>query len=456
MGSATKSSNDVFSLANNPKLRYFTFILLYFSQGIPEGITLFAIPAWMAMEGKSVIEIAAYNAIVIIPFSLKILLAPLIDRYTYLPMGRRKPWLLLGQAGIIITMIILSCISAPLHNIYLLTLTALSVHVFIMFQDIATDSLVIDIVPVEQQGKTNSLMWSSKIIGTSVTFFLGSWLINQYGFHHTVLVMATGVAAFMLVPLLIKERESEKLFPWSQGEVSNDSAVMKVDSWKQLFHSFLNVVVLKNNLLLIGVIFFTALAIHFLRTLLPVFTIQELGWDNIFFSKIFSISNLISGISGLIIGSWVIHHYGIFRLMKISFVLVCFVVFSMVFLEKYWQNSYFISGFIAVFSTLVTLINIGVFALAMKMCWVRISAFQFTFYMTIFNGGLMAGAALLGFLDLYFAWHILFIIFVFFMFVAFGILRYIDTRIHRNQIEILEFNYIKDNDLINESFSVSK
>jgi PAT family beta-lactamase induction signal transducer AmpG len=46
---------------------------LYFSQGIPEGITLFAIPAWLAMNGKSAAVIASYSAIVMIPFSLKIL-----------------------------------------------------------------------------------------------------------------------------------------------------------------------------------------------------------------------------------------------------------------------------------------------------------------------------------------------------------------------------------------------
>lgn len=455
MGSAKKSYNDVSSLADNPKLRYITFIILYFSQGIPEGITLFAIPTWMAMEGKSVIEIAAYNALVIIPFSLKILLAPLIDRYTFLPMGRRKPWLLFGQAGIFLTMIILSFVVNPLENVFALTFAALCVHVFIMFQDIATDSLVIDIVPVEQQGKANSLMWSSKIIGTSITFFIGSWLIHHYGFKHTVLLMALSVAVFMMLPMLIKERKGEKLFPWSPGDVSAEAAVMKIDSWKQLFHSFLNIVVLKNNLLLIAVIFITALALHFLRTLLPVFTIQELGWNNIFFSKIFSISNLISGISGLVVGGWIIYKYGIMKLIQSSFIFVSILVISMVFLEKFWQNSFFISGFIAVFSVSVTLINIGVFALAMKLSWKRIAAFQFTFYMTIFNGGLIAGAVLLGFLDLYFEWHILFFIFVGFISIAFGILIFINTQNHRKQIEVLENNYIYLNHSINENLDVT-
>jgi PAT family beta-lactamase induction signal transducer AmpG len=60
------------SLANNTSLRYLIFIALYFAQGVPEGITLFAIPAWMAANNKTTEEIAAYTAIGLIPFSFKI------------------------------------------------------------------------------------------------------------------------------------------------------------------------------------------------------------------------------------------------------------------------------------------------------------------------------------------------------------------------------------------------
>jgi MFS family permease len=76
--------------------------------------------------------------------------------------------------------------------------------------------------------------------------------------------------------------------------------------------------------------------------------------------------------------------------------------------------------------------------------------------MTIFNGGLIAGAALLGFLDLYFEWHILFVIFVGFILIAFGILKFINIRNHRKQIEVLENNYIYSNHSINENVDVTE
>ena len=432
------------SLSENPILRYFTFIVLYFSQGIPEGITIFAIPAWMAMNGKSTAEIAGYSAVILIPFSLKILFAPMMERYTYLPMGRRRPWLLFGQFGILCSLIALSFIPNPLNNILLITAIALCVHIFIIFQDIATDSLVIDIVPIEQQGKANSFMWGSKTIGTSVSLLIGSWLINQYGFSYAVLAMSVAVFLIMFVPLFLRERRGEKLLPWTPGKTSPDAVVLAVDSWGKLFKSFRQVVLLNNSLLLLIAVFITMAALHFLRTLLPIFTIQELGWNNVFYSKVYSISNLSGGIIGMVIGALVIQRLGLIRLIQGSLLLIAILVFSMAVSVPLWKYNNVVSGFIAVFCTLLTLINIGVLALAMHLCWKRISAIQFTFSMTIFNAGLASGAALLGFLRSFCEWQILFMVFTFMIVVAMVIFRFIKTNRHREKVERLERDYLEN------------
>lgn len=431
------------SLSENAVLRYFTFVVLYFSQGIPEGITLFAIPAWMAMNGKSAIEIAAYSSVILIPFSLKILLAPIMERYTYLPMGRRRPWLLFGQFGILCSLVVLSMVPDPLDNIAWITAAALSLHIFIMFQDIATDSLVIDIVPIEQQGKANSLMWGSKTIGTSVSLLVGSWLINQYGLSIAVMAMSVFVFLIMFVPLLLRERKGEKLLPWSSGNTSPAAALLAVDSWKKLFTSFKQVLFLKNYLVLLMTVFITMAAIHFLRTLLPIFTIKELGWNNMFYSKIYSMANLLGGIIGMLVGGFVIQRFGIVRLIQASLFLIALLGIAMFLSTPLWSNSNFIAAFIAVFCTIVTFIYIGVLALAMHLCWKRISAIQFTFCMTIFNAGLASGAALLGFLSAFCSTKILFLVFAFLIVISMILLMFIKTNRHREQVELLEKDYLE-------------
>ncbi|MEO7176212.1 MAG: MFS transporter [Saprospiraceae bacterium] len=395
------------------------------------------------MNGKSAIEIAAYSAVILIPFSLKILLAPMMKRYTFLPMGRRRPWLLFGQFGILCSLIALSFVPHPLDNIFTVTAAALCVHIFIMFQDIATDSLVIDIVPIEQQGKANSFMWGSKTIGTSISLLLGTWLINTYGFANAVLYMSISVFLIMFVPLLLRERKGEKLLPWTLGKTSADAALLAVDSWGKLFISFKRVVLLSNSLLLLIAVFITMTALHFVRTLLPIFTIQELGWTSIFYSKVYSSSNLAGGIIGMIIGAIVIQRFGIIRLIQGGLILIAILVLTMSFSAPLWKYNNLVIAFIAAFCTLLTLINIGVLALAMKLCWKRISAIQFTFSMTIFNAGLASGAALLGFLRPYFDWQILFVVFTCLIAVSLVILRFIKTTRHKEQVELLEKDYLE-------------
>ena len=162
------------SLSENTILRYFNFIALYIAQGIPEGILTFGIPAWMAMHGKSLTEIGSFVAMSGLPWSFKIIVAPLMDRFTYLPMGRRRPWVLLGQFGLMMSFMAMAFIDDPLNNMSALMAAGFAVGFFGAFQDVATDGMAVDIVPVKEQARANGFMWGAKIIGTSVSLAMGS------------------------------------------------------------------------------------------------------------------------------------------------------------------------------------------------------------------------------------------------------------------------------------------
>jgi len=312
-----------------------------------------------------------------------------------------------------------------------------------MFQDIATDSLVIDIVPIEQQGNANSLMWGSKTIGTSVSLLAGSWLINEYGFSTAILSMSVSVFLIMFVPLFLRERKGEKMLPWSAGKTSPDAALLAVDSWGKLFKYSMKVMLLPNVLLLSMAVFTTMAAIHYMVTLLPIFTIQELGWNNIFYAKIFSTSNLVGGIIGMLIGGLVIKRFGIIRFIQCSLFFTSILTIALALSISFWKDSNFISSFIAIYCALRTAIYIGVLALAMHLCWRRISAIQFTFCMTIFNAGLSSGAAFFGFFRSFLDWQMLFIVFVILIIVSMIILNFIKTTRHIEQVNLLERDYLQ-------------
>jgi PAT family beta-lactamase induction signal transducer AmpG len=341
----------------------------------------------------------------------------------------------------------------PLNNLTVLIIAVVSVHVFIMFQDIATDSLVIDIVPLVQQGKANSLMWGAKVVGTSSSLALGSWLINQYGFANAVFWMSFSLLFIMLVPLLLRERQGEKILPWSKGSTSPEAALLAVGSFGKLFTSFGKVLLLRNLWLLIFSIFIIMAAVHYIRTLLPIFTIQELGWNNVFYSNIYSTTNLVGGILGMVTGGLLIYRFGIIRMLQgVLFsagLMVVFIAFS----AAVWPNNNFIIVFIGLINLFIVLIYIAVLALSMQMCWKRISAMQFTFCMTIFNGALATGAALIGDLRDHFEWQGIFFIFSIAVFSGMLLLRFLNVNEHLKQVEQLERSYMEKNAM---SFSTSK
>ena len=111
-------SISVPALSENSFLRYITFSVLYMAQGIPEGILYYAIPAWLAINGKNPAEIGSYVAVIALPWSFKIVNAPIMDRFTYLPMGRRRPWVLFGQFGLVASFLSMSLITNPLDNLH--------------------------------------------------------------------------------------------------------------------------------------------------------------------------------------------------------------------------------------------------------------------------------------------------------------------------------------------------
>ena len=144
-------TNTLPSLSDNTLLRYLSFIALYFAQGMPLGMLYFGIPAWMAMNGKTPSEIATFAAVVALPPSFKFLVAPLMDRYTYLPMGRKRPWIIIGQIGLILSCIFIAFVPDPLNNTSQLMMAGFVVTFFVAFQDVATDGMAVDIIPDHQQ-----------------------------------------------------------------------------------------------------------------------------------------------------------------------------------------------------------------------------------------------------------------------------------------------------------------
>jgi len=426
------------ALSEGSVLRYLSFSALYFAQGLPEGILWFGLPAWMAMAGISPASIGAYVAVIGVPWSFKVLAAPLMDRFTYLPMGRRRPWILFGQLGLMASFLSMAFIPDPMNNLNLLMVIGFFVSLSGVFQDIAVDGMAIDIVPTNQQARANGLMWGSKTLGISASVAAGTYIYNTYGYFYAISLFSFAILFLMAVPLFLRERPGEKIVPWSEGIASEISGKLQLKSWAQILKSLYQVIFLPISVLMGIAAFIYSVGRGLVQTLLPVFTVQKLGWTDGHFSDIFAATNLISGLLGMFVAGALIDFFGKIRMLTIYLPCLIGLIVLMVFLKNYWQNELITIIFFVGYFVLDTFILIAIFATAMQLCWKRISATQFTLYMAISNVGLSVGAAILGPLKESLNWEFVILSAVLFYTVALILIRYIHFDSHLARVNKLE------------------
>ena len=422
-------------LTENSVLRYLTFSALYIAQGIPEGITFFAIPAWLAMNNKTPVEIASFVAVIGIPWSFKILIAPLMDRYTILSMGRKRPWVIFGQLGLILSFLSIGFIADPLNNLDSLMISGFFISFFGAFQDVATDGMAIDVIPIPQQARANGLMWGSKTIGTALSLVIGTTLINTLGFSSAIASLSIATAFIMLVPICFRERPGEKLMPWTHGEASGASKNAQLFSWKHIFKNLFKVTILPSSLLLCLALFILGIMYGLIDTLLPIFTIQELDWTNTTYSEVYSITTVVGGFFGMFVGGALVDFFGKKRMLFIYLVFLSVLIVSFAFFPSLWGIAKVVFSFILLYYLVAIFLNIATFATGMHLCWKTVAATQFTLYMALANMGRSVGAWLVGILKESMSWDYVFIITAILPLITVIIIQFLNFEKHEKAIE---------------------
>ena len=205
------------------------------------------------------------------------------------------------------------------------------VSFFEVSQDIAVDGMAIDILPVDQQARANGLMWGSKTLGISASVATGSWIMSELWIFLCNSIFLIIVSLIILIPLLLRERPGEKLLPWTKGETSKTAAKIQLHSWKSIFKSLYKVFFLPVSFMMGVAVFSFSIGRGLIDTVLPVFTVQGLGWADTHYSQIFATANMIAGIVGMIIGGFLIDFFGKVKMISIYVSLLILLSWSNVF-----------------------------------------------------------------------------------------------------------------------------
>lgn len=171
--------------------------LLYFAQGLPYGFQANALPAYLRASGISLTGISLAGALSL-PWLLKALWAPLVEKYGSAQLGRRRSWIL-PMLGVMALGCLLAAQLPPQTHLAALLWTILLLNFATATQDIAVDGLAVDLLGERELGAGNA----AQVVGYKVGGLTGGGLLGAVGGAIGWAGMFQVMAALCLLVLLV-------------------------------------------------------------------------------------------------------------------------------------------------------------------------------------------------------------------------------------------------------------
>lgn len=298
------------AFADSRNLRLFLGTVLYLAQGFPQGVFFVAIPTWLAANGQSTAVIASAAAAAAFPWSFKFLAGLFMDRYTWRPMGRRRPWLIGAQTGIAACLLIAALISPAPDDTAVVIAIILILSTLTAVQDVALDALVVDLTPDGEMGRMNGFMFGGKVIGIAGGIAITSYLLEHYGFSIAMLGMLICFAIPAFAVVSIRERKGEKLLPWSKGSSSKDKDASSGDNWALILRAVFHNLIQRRTIMMVLVLLTYGIHQSLNDTTASLFAIRQLGWTPSEYGSMTAAYNIIIGIFCITVGGWIVDRFG--------------------------------------------------------------------------------------------------------------------------------------------------
>jgi MFS transporter, PAT family, beta-lactamase induction signal transducer AmpG len=182
--------------------RMLIMLLTGYCAGLPLLLTGSTLQAWMKDEGVDLTAIG-FVSLIGLPYVIKPLWAPLLDRFQLPFLGRRRGWMALFQILIVMSIFFLS-LTNPKTDLMLVCIWAFAITFFSASQDVVLDAYRREIMPDEELGLASSLYVNgyrlAMIVSGSVALTLADSIEWKNVYQYMALFMAPAILFTLIAP----------------------------------------------------------------------------------------------------------------------------------------------------------------------------------------------------------------------------------------------------------------
>ncbi len=353
-------NRDLFEVFVNKKIALITF--LGFSSGLPLALSGGTLQAWIATTPATVISIG-FLGLVGLPYTLKFLWAPVLDRFKLSTLGRRRGWIIFTQILLTITMLLMG-LTNPESGLIFLSVLAFCLAFFSASQDIAFDAFRTDSLNRKERGAGAAVSVLGYRLAMLVSGALALVMADKIGFQITYFIMSGLMFIGIISTILSPEPNPQTIGPTS----FRDAVVLP-------FKDFFSHGKTATGLLLLVILYKLgdAFAGSLTTTFLirgPEFSLTEIGTIN-------KTLGIILSIIGAIFGGAILSKIGLYKSLMIFGILQAISNLSFMVLAYVGKNFYLFI-FAVGFEQLAGGMGTAAFvALLMNLCNSRYTATQF-------------------------------------------------------------------------------
>ena len=336
-------------------------VLLGFSSGLPLPLTSGTLQAWLTVAGVDIRTIGIFS-LVGIPYTLKFIWSPFMDRFVPPWLGRRRGWAISTQIVLLLGIAWMAFCS-PQYAPVALAFLALAVAFISASQDIVVDAYRTDVLSEQERGTGSATFIVGYRVAMLTAGAIALIMSDRIGWQNTYLIMAGLLVVGMAGTLIGPEPDGKIVPPRSFTEAV----------WGPLKDFFYRPMAL----IIVLFIILYKLGDAYAGSMTTTFLLRGVGFSPTEVGTINKFLGFAATIVGAMYGGGMITRLGLFRSLMIFGVLQ--MISNLSFMAMVWTGkSYAMFIFAVAFENFAGGMGMAAFmAFVMGICNKRYSATQF-------------------------------------------------------------------------------